>query len=62
MSDIVGEFFSSFELEACRFPAPKIIIRIGWLGFVSGDFARLAPEVCNAWERILVQQERRCQG
>ena len=39
MSESVGEVFAIFEVEACGFPVSKSVIKIGWLGFVSGEFA-----------------------
>ena len=57
MAESVEEGLGGFEGEACGFPASESVIRVCWLGFVRGEFARLVAEVCDAWERIGVQRE-----
>ena len=54
----VGEGFANFQGKASGFPASQSISQIDCLGFVSGEFARLAAEVCDALERLRVQWER----
>ena len=58
MEESVGNIFAGFELEACIFSASESVLRITWLGFVSGEFTRLAEEVCDTWEKLQVQKER----
>ena len=62
MAESGRELFVSFEGKACGFPASESFVRIGWLRFVSWEFAGLAAEVCDAWERLQVQRECHCQG
>ena len=39
-----------------------VVGRISYLGFVCGEFARLAAEACDAGERLRVQREHHCRG
>ena len=50
----VGVFFAEFWGEASGFPASQGIRRIVCLGFVCGEYARLAAEACDVGERLRV--------
>ena len=62
MDRSVGESLAGFEKELYGFSASKSVSRIGCIGFVSGEFARLATSLCDAWEKLRVHQESHCQG
>ena len=47
--------FGDFEGEACGFPGYDKIILFVWLGFVSGEAARLDVGECGAGERLRVR-------
>ena len=51
----VGGFWGNFEGEACGFTGYNKIIRFVWLGFVSGEAARLSVGECGAGERLQVR-------